>query len=51
MKIQNLAMHQVSQPVKSNPVTEWNNFKKTFSNLSPAEHRNPKIKATLKKHF
>ena len=32
-------------------ITEWNNFTKTFSNLSPANYRNTKIKEILKKHF
>ena len=39
------------QSAKCHCIINWNNFKKTFSNLSPAEHRNPKIKALLKKHF
>ena len=40
-----------TQSAKYHCIIDWNNFKKTFSNLSPAEHRNPKIKVLLKKHF
>ena len=40
-----------TQSAKYHCIIDWNNFKKTFSNLSPAEHKNPKIKALLKKHF
>ena len=40
-----------TQSAKYQCIIDWNNFKKTFSNLSPAEHRNSKIKALLKKHF
>ena len=38
-----------TQSAKYHCVLDWYNFKKTFSNLSLAEHRNPKIKALLKK--
>ena len=40
-----------TQSAKYHCIIDWNNFKKTFSNLNPAEHRNPKIKALLKKQF
>ena len=40
-----------TQSAKYHSITDWNSFKKTFSNLSQTEHRNPKIKALLKKHF
>ena len=40
-----------TQSAKYHCIIDWSNFKITFSNLSPAEHRNSKIKALLKKHF
>ena len=40
-----------TQSAKYHCIIDWNNFKKTFSNLSPDKHRNTKIKAILKKHF
>ena len=32
-----------TQSAKSHCIIDWNNFKTAFSNLGPAEHRNPKI--------
>ena len=40
-----------TQTTKYHDITDWDNFKKIFSNLSPAEYKNLKIKALLKKHF
>ena len=40
-----------AQSTKYHCIIDWNYFKKTFSILGPAEHRNPKIKTLLKKHF
>ena len=40
-----------TQSAKYSWVIGWNNFEKTFSNLSPAEYRNQKIKALLKNTF
>ena len=40
-----------TQSAKYHCIIDWSNFKKTFSNLSPAEHRNPKIKSLLKSTF
>ena len=40
-----------TQSAKYHCIIDLNNFKKTLSNLSSAEHRNPKIKALLKNTF
>ena len=40
-----------AQSAKYHCIIGWNYFKKTFSILCTAEHRNPKIKALLKKRF
>ena len=37
-----------TQSAKKNSTIDQNNFKKTFSNLSPVEYRNPKITALFK---
>ena len=39
------------QSAKYQCIIDWSNFKKTFSNLSPAKYRNPKIKALFKMQF
>ena len=36
-----------TQSPKYHCITDWSNFKKTFPNLSQAEHRNPIIRALL----
>ena len=40
-----------TQPAKYHYIIDWKNLNKIFSNLSPAQHRNPKIKERLKEHF
>ena len=40
-----------TQSAKYHCIIDWNNFKKTFSNLNPAEYRNPKNQSTSYKHF